>query len=103
MEYSDLDPILEDFSDRYGLHFSTKYQDEEVRYTLIVDDAGNAFDLWVLCNGKSIAVSGGDRQIKGRTYGINTSLVELAENLEVVYARIEAWIKESGNTRTPLF
>lgn len=105
--FEEIDKSLYQWAREHGLHISTKDRDgAEVRTTLIVDDAGNVYEVWLeLLNSKPLVIHYGFRskRRKERIYETCESGLEaLPKNLERVYAQIHNWIVSSGNSRTPV-
>src|SRR5690625_7389654 len=47
MSYQKLDPALQRWAKKHGLHVYTNYKDEEVRSVDIVSPCGERFQLWI--------------------------------------------------------
>ncbi|MCW9707254.1 hypothetical protein [Fodinibius salsisoli] len=112
ISYSDIDPILNEWASRHGLHISTRYKDYEVRAVTIVDDSGDMYGLgvWPIENSGKVEVSVNLKERSQRRTSIpekkklqaskEVSVSDLPKTLEEFYNLVEDWISEEGHTRT---
>lgn len=105
--YARIDPILDAWAQKFGLHIYRQYQDSEVRGTSVVDDDGVIYGIGVECVGDSYLVKCGwtagkkvDRQRVEKRWERLSSIEELPASLEEAYEMAERWIAENGHTRT---
>ena len=100
--YETIDPILNTFANRHGLHWYTEFQDYSIRATSIVDDNGNMYGMHVSKPGLEIQVNVAENIKNGKYETKSCSFEHLETTLEEMYQIVELWIKDSGNTRTPV-
>lgn len=97
MGYEKIDSVLYRWAGNHKLHWFTKYHDDEVRSTEIVDSKGNRFQLWV--NPPNlfgrIGVNIWDYGKRRKTFMSSKS--DLEDSLEEAYAKVNSWISENIN------
>jgi hypothetical protein len=105
--FARIDPVLDAWAQKLGLHVYRKHQDEEVRAIQVVDDAGATYGVSIECAGDSYMIrcgwtagKKGNRQLIEKRWERLSSTKEFSENLEDAYSTIERWIAENGHTRT---
>jgi hypothetical protein len=102
MSYVEIDPILDAWTRRNGLHVFMQYRDEEVRSVHIVDDTGDEYQLWLtplaLEHNWTVAVTNN----KGKHLDVSARADELESALEKALTAVNRWITEAGHTRTPV-
>jgi|WetSurMetagenome_2_1015567.scaffolds.fasta_scaffold296351_1 hypothetical protein len=103
-KYDSIQPILEDWAHAHGLLILTNYQGEEIRATEIVDDKGAIYGLWVSVPDSRghLTIGAAAHRKRGPLLKKECSVPDLRTELERCYHEIDAWIRESGSTRTPV-
>ena len=107
-EFQRIDPILESWAKKFGLHIYRARQDVEVRAVTVVDDSGEQHGIWahplpdefyeVGCAwnlGKKI-----ERKRVTKHWKTVSSISDLPNSLEKAYETVDLWIRENGHTRT---
>ena len=102
MNYAEIDKVLTPWSQRHGLHVSTKHRDEEVRSIDVVDDTGSRYQIWLAdaLEAAKVKVSAWDYKDKKKTVASN--LPDLEQVLEAIYSEVMVWVIQAGHTRTPV-
>jgi hypothetical protein len=100
MDYSDLDPPLAGWARRHGLFVSTRHRDDDVRAVLIVDDAGDEYQLWLTPPNAARQLEVHLARKTGPSVAFHTSVDHLHVALDDAYRTIEAWMAAAGHTRT---
>ena len=105
--FARIDPILDAWAKKFGLHIYHHYKDDEVRGTTVVDDQGTTYGIGLQDVGDSYLVTCGwtlgkkvNRQHVSKSWERQASIEELPVWLDEAYAVVERWIAENGNTRT---
>ena len=112
ISYSDLDPALNAWAERHGLHVFTRSRDYETRTVMVVDDAGDTYSVVIAPSGAGLVNVGaavGNRsgrlvtreERESLRHREQVPLAGLAAALERCYAEVESWIRLGGHTRTP--
>ena len=91
MSYSKIDVALKEWTDKYGLHVQTRYQDVEVRSVDIVSPCGKRFQLWIDELNES-----GDAEVhiwdmKKKRKDFSTKDIPLKDALEAAYQQATEW------------
>ena len=90
--YSSLDPIIDSWKKRHGLHVYTRYQDSEVRTTNVVSTTGERFQIWLgLPENDQISVHAWDYETRKREWHVSTS--QLNSALEDALKTVKAWMR----------
>ncbi len=91
MSYKILDPTLERWRTKHGLHVHTTYRGEEVRSIDIVSPAGKRFQIWLDMPGSEgkIMVHVWDYQKRRREF--DSDLSNLESQLERAYSEVKSW------------
>lgn len=103
-KYENIQSILEDWAKAHGLLILTNYQGEEVRATDIVDDNGEIYGLWVSApdSNEQVTIGAAAHRKRGPQLRKECTVADLRTELELCYHEIDAWIQDSGSTRTPV-
>ena len=100
---SKIDRIVNDWSNKVGLHTQNKYKDEQVRSLNLVDDSGNKYQIWIeTLKWRRLKINA-TNNLSGRKrkyWNKKCKASNLTKVLFEAYGVTEQWILESGNTRT---
>ena len=96
------DRVLAQFAENHGLHWSHEYQGAIVDSTLVVDDAGNAFQLWLERSNEPDKIRVRAWDYDQRRIDLIVDNKNLSAAIEEVYQAVSAWITQDGNTRTAI-
>jgi hypothetical protein len=107
-EFHRVDPILETWAKKFGLHIYRAHQDVEVRAVTVVDDSSDQYGIWIdpLPNdfyevgcawrlGRKV-----ERKRVTKEWKTVSSRSDLASALDRAYETVDNWIRENGQTRT---
>jgi hypothetical protein len=107
MSFAAIDPILLPWLERHGLHLTREHKEEEVRTTIVVDDSGDIYSVWVGkpdSRGQVRVFAEIEQTVQGRvphraqqglTIDRSVTVPELAIVLEEVYGQIAALISKA--------
>ncbi|HEU0143418.1 MAG TPA: hypothetical protein VFQ47_01415 [Nitrososphaera sp.] len=89
--YSEIDPIIYAWAQKYSLHIHTKYKDYDVRSIDMVGSLGKRYQIWLDApdERKEIGLHAWD--YKKRKVEVKSSTSDLGENLEKIYATVVEW------------
>jgi hypothetical protein len=90
-DYSEIDPTLYAWAHKHSLHIYTKYQDYDVRSVDVAGSSGKRYQIWLDApdERKEIGLHAWDyKKMKAEA---KSSLPELGEKLEEIYATVMGW------------
>ena len=111
IRYADLDPTLLPWAARHGFHVTTEHHDEEIRTVAVVDDAGDAYQIFAGPNGDGELVDVGAalcrragrhaffRERRRFLFRQSVPLAQLSTALDAMLELVGVWITQAGHTR----
>jgi hypothetical protein len=90
--YPSLDPIIDAWKRRHGLHVYTQYRDSEVRSANVVSRIGERFQIWLgVPEDGQISVHAWDYEKRKREWTVSTSQLDTA--LEDAMKTVKTWMR----------
>src|ERR1700755_3437021 len=99
-KYDLIDPELYRWAAKHGIQIFTKYQDEQVRSTDVVGNAGKKCQIWIDHPDKTgnfvVNIWNYKTQRAKRIKQLYASKTDISDKLEEAYKTAQEWLNETG-------